>query len=151
MLKTMKRFLKFSIALASLTISSFPANAQISESVSKNIRFFITSEKLLIAANIQSGSACSLNQGISITKMSGFKTINRDNGNVRISGKVESFLSMKKNQLSPVSGKFQTNARVRSADWLIRNTEYFPEFLSQMEDCTTEGGLKRMQLDAPSP
>jgi len=153
MLNTTKRLLNISIALASLTISSFPANAQVSDSASKNMRFFITSENLLIAANIQSGSACSLNQGISITKMSGFKIINRDNrnGNVRISGRVESFLSIKKNEISPVSGKFQTNARVRSADWLITNTEYYPEFLGEMEDCTSEGGLKRMQLGASSP
>jgi hypothetical protein len=150
-LKTMKRLLEISIVLASLSISSFSANAQTSQSGNRNIRFFITSEKLLIAANIKSGSACSLNQGISITKMSGFKTSNTNNGNVRISGRVESFLSIKKNELSQVSGKFQTNARVRSADWLIRNTEYFPEFLAQMEDCTTEGGLKKIQLNAPSP
>ncbi|WP_435020754.1 hypothetical protein [Nostoc sp. CALU 1950] len=152
-LKTMKRLLNISIALASLTISSFPANAQVSDSTSKNMRFFITSEKLLIAANMQSGSACSLNPGISITKMSGFKIINRNNGNgnVRISGRVESFLSIKKNELSSVSGKFQNNARVRSGDWLIRNTEYYPEFLGEMEDCTSEGGLKRMQLGVTSP
>jgi hypothetical protein len=150
-LKTIKRLLNISIAIASLSMSSFIANAQVSDSASKNMRFFITSEKLLIAANMQSGSACSLNRGISITKMSGFKIINKDNGNVIISGRVESFLSIKKNELSSVSGKFQTNARVRSSDWLIRNTEYYPEFLGEMEDCTSEGGLKRMQLGSTSP
>jgi hypothetical protein len=134
-----------------ITISSFPANAEVSESVMQNMRFFITSENLLIAANIQSGSACSLNQGISVTKMSGFKTINKGKGNVRVISRVESFLSIKNNEISPVSGKFQSNARIRTADWLIRNTEYYPEFLSELADCTIEGGLKRMQLNAPSP
>ncbi|AFY42009.1 hypothetical protein [Nostoc sp. PCC 7107] len=147
----MKLPLKISTVVASLTILAFPANAEASQSVMKNMRFFITSENLLIAANIQSGSACSLNQGISVTKMSGFKTIEKGNSNVRVSGKVESFLSIKNNEISPVSGKFQSNARVRTADWLIRNTQYYPEFLSAMTDCTREGGLKRMQLDAPSP
>ncbi|MBU7583665.1 MAG: hypothetical protein KAF91_12265 [Nostoc sp. TH1S01] len=147
----MKFPVKISTVLVSLTILAFPASAEVSESVMKNMRFFITSENLLIAANIQSGSACSLNRGISITKMSGFKTINKGKGNVRVAGRVESFLSIKSNEISPVSGKFQSNARVRTADWLIRNTEYYPEFLSEMADCTIEGGLKRMQLDAPSP
>jgi len=147
----MKLPLKISTFLASLTILVFPVNAEASESVMKNMRFFITSENLLIAANVQSGSACSLNRGISVTKMSGFKTINKGKGNVRVLSRVESFLSMKTNEISPVSGKFQSNARVRTADWLIRNTEYYPEFLSEMADCTTEGGLKRMQINAPSP
>lgn len=147
----MKIFLQIPVALVSLTISLLPANAQVSELVMKNLRFFITNENLLIAANIQTGSACSLNRGISVTKMSGFKTIKVANSNVRVLGRVESFLSMKNNEISPVAGKFQSNARVRTADWLIRNTEYYPEFLSEMANCTTEGGLKRMQLNAPSP
>jgi hypothetical protein len=147
----MKKFLSIPIILTTFSISSFHANAQLSQSIIRNMRFFITRENLLIAANIQSGSACSLNRGISVTKMSAFTTINTRSSNVKISGKVESFLSVHKNEISTVSGKFQSNARVRSADWLIRNTEYYPEFLSQMADCTTEGGLKRMQLNAPSP
>ncbi|OCQ90222.1 hypothetical protein BCD64_17330 [Nostoc sp. MBR 210] len=116
-----------------------------------NMRFFMTSDNLLIAANIKSGSACSLNKGTSITKMAGFKAIYQNKTNVRVSGKVESFLALKNNAIYPVTGKFQSNAKVRTADWLIRNTEYYPEFLSEMADCTTEGGLKRIQLNAPSP
>ncbi|MBD2595126.1 hypothetical protein H6G74_12395 [Nostoc spongiaeforme FACHB-130] len=147
----MKRFLVIPMALASLTIALLPARAEVTESVINNMRFFITSDNLLIAANIKSGSACSLNKGTSITKMAGFKAIYQDKTNARVSGRVESFLALKNNEIYPVAGKFQSNAKVRTADWLIRNTEYYPEFLSEMVDCTTEGGLRRMQFDSSSP
>ncbi|NJL09326.1 MAG: hypothetical protein HC908_01220 [Calothrix sp. SM1_7_51] len=119
--------------------------------MTNNIRYFITSENLLIAANIRNGSACSLNQGVSLVKLSSFKIVNRVSSDVIISGNVENLLSIPNNDISQVSGKFETNAKIRTADWLIRNTEYYPEFIAQMDDCTTEGGLKRIQMNLNTP
>lgn len=142
-----------SIIAAIVTISSatvLPLKAQTAP-VNNNIRYFITSENLLIAANIKTGSACSLNQGISLVKLSKFKMVNRGNSHVTVSGNVENILDITNNNISKVSGKFQSNAKIYSADWLIRNTDYYPEFLDEMVNCTSEGGLKRIQMNLNTP
>lgn len=126
-------------------------NTGLSPQVRNNIRYFITSDNLLIAANIRSGSACSLNPGVSVVKLSNFRFTNTGGNNVRVSGRVENILTISNNLISQVSGRYQSNARMYTPSWLIRNTAYYPEFLTEMADCTTEGGLGRMQRNAPSP